>query len=199
MVAQGWYRQSPERTRLVARLAAGGILVAAILLTVVLALTTNAALVGIGLVLGAMALLVVAGSFPARTGKGSAVLARVQGFRLYIATAEAEQIRFLERENVFSEFLPYAIVFGLTNRWARVFADLGAAAEQDLYWYGGTGAFPAGHDLSSFGRTIGAFTTATAGVIATAPASTSSTSGVSGFGGGGFSGGGAGGGGGGSW
>jgi hypothetical protein len=199
MVEQGWYRQSPERTRLVARFAAVGLLVAAVLVTVVLALTTQAALLGLGLILGAVALLVVAGSFPARTGKGSAVLARVQGFRLYIASAEAEQIRFLERENIFSEFLPYAIVFGLTTRWARVFATLGTVPETELYWYGGAGGFPAGHDMSQFGRTIGAFTTATAGVIATAPVSTSSTSGASGFGGGGFSGGGAGGGGGGSW
>jgi uncharacterized membrane protein YgcG len=199
MVEQGWYRQSPERTRQVARFAAVGLLVVALGVTVLLALFTQAALLGLGLVVGAVALLAVAGSFPARTGKGSAVLARVQGFRLYIATAEAEQIRFLERENVFSEFLPYAIVFGLTTRWARVFADLGTAAEQELYWYGGAGGLPVGGDLSHFGRTIGAFTTATAGVIATAPASTSSTSGASGFGGGGFSGGGAGGGGGGSW
>ena len=46
----------------------------------------------VGLVAGAVALLAVAGSFPARTGRGSAVLARVRGIRLYIATAEAEQM-----------------------------------------------------------------------------------------------------------
>jgi uncharacterized membrane protein len=160
-----------------------------------LALFTSAALLGLGLVLGAVALLVVAGRFPARTGKGSAALARVQGFRLYIATAEAEQLKFLERENVFSEFLPYAIVFGLTGRWARVFASLGDAPAEGLYWYGGPSAF----SMSHFGRSIGAFTTMTAGIIATAPASTPGPSGSSGFSGGGFSGGGAGGGGGGSW
>jgi len=197
MVAQGWYRQSPERTRLVARLVAVGVLVGAVLLTVLLALFTGAALLGVGLVLGAVALLVVAGRFPARTGKGSAALARVQGFRLYIATAEAEQLKFGERENVFSEFLPYAIVFGLTGRWARVFASLGDAPAEGLYWYGGPSVF----SMSHFGRSIGAFTTTTAGIIATTASAsgTPGSSGLSGFSGGGFSGGGAGGGGGGSW
>ena len=35
-------------------------------------------------------------------GTGSAALARVQGFRLYIATAEVEQMKFQEREQIFS-------------------------------------------------------------------------------------------------
>jgi hypothetical protein len=195
MVDQGWYRQSPQRTRTVARTIAVGVLVAAVVVTVALAVFTQVALVGLGLIAGAVALLVVAGRFPARTGRGSAALARVQGFRLYIATAEAEQIKFLERENVFSEFLPYAIVFGLTGRWARVFADLGTVEPSDLYWYGGM----AGATMAQFERSMARFTTTTSGVVAASPPSTPSSSGVSGFGGGGFSGGGAGGGGGGSW
>jgi hypothetical protein len=195
MVSQGWYRQSPATTRAVARTAAVGLVLASIAVTVVLAFTTHAALLGVGLTVGAVALLAVAGSFPARTGRGSAVLERVRGFRLYIATAEAEQIRFLEKRDVFSEFLPYAVVFGLTSRWAKVFASIGEVAPDDLYWYTGRSGFT----MDQFGRSIGAFTVATSGVIATAPASSPSASGSSGFSGGGFSGGGAGGGGGGSW
>ena len=151
----------------------------------------GAGLVGLGLVVAALAGLFVAGSFPARTGRGSAMLARIQGFRLYIATAEAEQIKFQEREQIFSEFLPYAIVFGLADRWAGVFAQLGADGRSGLYWYTGQ----PGWSMLYFGASIGSFTTATAGTIATTPPSASGSSGFSG----GFSGGGGGGGGGGSW
>ena len=47
------------------------------------------------------------------------MLARVQGFRLYVATAEADQIAFQEREEIFSRYLPYAMVFGLVVRLAE--------------------------------------------------------------------------------
>jgi hypothetical protein len=198
MLTQGWYRQSPETTRLAAYGVAVAVLVLALVATVVLALTTHLALLGVGLVVAALALLAVAGRFPARTGKGSAVLARVQGFRLYIATAEAEQLRFAEREHIFSEYLPYAIVFGLTERWAAVFADLDTAspdtagAGSPLYWYSGV----AGWNIAQVNRSISGFTDATTGSIASTPPS---AAGSSGFSGGGFSGGGGGGGGGGSW
>lgn len=195
MVKQGWYRQSPERTRGAARGIAFVILLASIGITVLLGLLTHAALIGLGLVLGAMVLFAVAGRFPARTGQGSAMLARVQGFRLYVATAEAAQIRFEEREEIFSRYLPYAMVFGLADRWAGEFAQLGAVQPDGapgLYWY--TGA--PGWSMLYFGESIGSFNTTTVGTIATTPPS---ASGSSGFGGGGFSGGGGGGGGGGSW
>jgi len=193
MVTQGWYRRSPATTRRIARLVAAGLVVVALVLTCGLSLF-GAGLVGLGLVVAALAGLFVAGSFPARTGRGSAMLARIQGFRLYIATAEAEQIKFQEREQIFSEFLPYAIVFGLADRWAGIFAQLGsvgADGRSGLYWYTGQ----PGWSMLYFGASIGSFTTATAGTIATTPPSASGSSGFSG----GFSGGGGGGGGGGSW
>jgi hypothetical protein len=193
MVEHGWYRRSPAQTRAVARVSAVGVVVIAIGVTALLARFTQAALVGVGLVVGALVLLAVAGRFPARTGRGSAVLARVQGFRLYIATAEAEQIKFQEREQIFSRYLPYAMVFGLADRWAGIFSDIGAAGPDGagLYWYTGQ----PGWSMLYFGQSIGSFTTTTVGTIASTPPSASGGSGFSG----GFSGGGGGGGGGGSW
>jgi uncharacterized membrane protein YgcG len=195
MVDQGWYRQSPARTRSVARTTAVIILLASLGVMLLLAGFTQAALLGLGLIVGSLVLLLVAGRFPARTGKGSAVLARVLGFRLYIATAEAEQMKFQEREQIFSEFLPYAMVFGLTERWARTFADMGGARPDgtgDLYWYSGPTYWGDGR----FNEAIGGFSAAAAVAVA---ASTPSASGSSGFSASGFSGGGGGGGGGGSW
>ncbi len=196
MVAQGWYRRSPRATRAMARGIAFVIVLGAVGVTVLLALLTHLALLGLGLVAGALVLLAVAGRFPARTGRGSAVLARVQGFRLYVATAEAEQLKFQEREEIFSRYLPYAIVFGLADRWAGIFASVGVGAPGStgtggLYWYSGL----PGWSLLYFPQSIGSFATTTTGSIAMATPSASGSSGFSG----GFSGGGGGGGGGGSW
>ena len=77
---------------------------------------------------------------PARTDDGTAVLAQSLGFRRYLATAEANQLRFEEGEDIFSRYLPYAIVFGLADRWARVFSELaaqGRAFEQPGWYVGG--------------------------------------------------------------
>ena len=49
---------------------------------------------------------------------------QVEGFRKYLATAEADQLRFEEGEDIFSKYLPWAIAFNLADRWAKVCADL---------------------------------------------------------------------------
>ena len=51
---------------------------------------------------------------------------RPRGFREYIRTAEAEQLRFEEGQDIFSRYLPFAVVFGETDRWVRIFGPLAA-------------------------------------------------------------------------
>lgn len=196
VVQRGWYRRSPATTRQVARLLGVVGLLVAIGITVFLGLFTHVALIGVGLVIAAIAFLAVAGRFPARTGRGSAVQERIRGFRLYVATAEKDQIAFQERAQIFSEFLPYAMVFGLVEHWAGIFADLDVSGSPELSWFSGN--FVAGYTIGAFASSFNGFTTAATGTVATAAAS---ATGASSFGGGGadFSGGGAGGGGGGSW
>jgi hypothetical protein len=194
VIAEGWYARSPQKTRQSALGIAIGLLLASVLVTFVLSFA-GLSLIGLGLVVAAVALVIASRWFPARTGKGSAMLARVQGFRLYIATAEVEQIKFQEREEIFSNYLPYAMVFGLVDRWAGIFKDLANSrtdGTDGLYWYAGG----LGWSMLYFNQSIGSFATTTVGTIATTPPS---ASGASGFSGGGFSGGGGGGGGGGSW
>jgi hypothetical protein len=192
VVRLGWFRRRPDTTR--QRWKALGVVCTALGagLTYLLARYTHAGLVGIACVLAGLVLVVVSSRMPARTAKGSAALARVLGFRQYLRTAEAEQLRFEERADIFSRYLPYAIVFGETDRWARAFASLAddprsAAA---IGWYVG----PVGWNFGHFGDSMQSFSTTTSGAIA----ATAASSGGSGFGGG-SSGGGFGGGGGGSW
>ncbi len=196
---RGWFRGNPQTAR--GRWAGRGIVLMVLggLLSAALAQATSLALVGIGLVVVGLVTLVTARTAPARTAAGSAVLAQTEGFRLYLATAEADQLRFEEDEDLFSRYLPFAISFGLTERWARVFAEL-AARGADLptpSWYLGSwgyGGFWA--SAGTLDRDLTAFTSAAASAVS---APTPGSSGSSGFGGGGSSGGGGGGGGGGSW
>ena len=103
--------------------------------------------------------------------------------------AETHMARWAEEENVFSRFLPYAIVFGLTEKWARAFAQLGQLPPTP--WYVGARPF----STYGFVSSVDNFAVSSAGTLSSRPAA----SGSSGLGGGGFSGGGGGGGGGGSW
>jgi uncharacterized protein (TIGR04222 family) len=196
---QGWFRGNPSSVRI--RWVVYGVLLTAagIGLTVLLALKTSFGLVGAAVAVSGLVLLVLAPRMPARTAKGTTLLAQAEGFRLYLEKAEASQIRFEEGQDIFSRYLPFAIVFGVAERWAKVFADL-AASGVDLAtptWYiGSSYIYGSAFNYAAFGSSMNDFSTTTSGSIA---AATPSSSGSSGFGGGGFSGGGGGGGGGGSW
>ncbi|HCC05479.1 TPA: hypothetical protein DEP58_04215 [Patescibacteria group bacterium] len=133
---------------------------------------------------------------PVKTKEGVLLKEYLEGFKRYLSVAEKDRIDFhsspdqdkAEPEKTMSLFdacLPYAIIFGVEEKWAEKFEDI---YQVEPHWYsGGAGhAFAAGafaSDLSSFTADIS---------TATAPQS-------SGAHGGGSSGGGFGGGGGGSW
>ena len=132
-----------------------------------------------------------------RTAEGRAVCDQVEGFRTYLATAEAEQLRFEEGEDIFSRYLPWAIIFELADRWAEICGDLvrmGRLPDTVPYWYVGN------YHMSSFntGFVTGSLATA-ATPVASSGSSGSGFGGGSSFSGGGFSGGGGGGGGSSSW
>ncbi|HEV3353442.1 MAG TPA: DUF2207 domain-containing protein [Acidimicrobiales bacterium] len=187
---RGWFVRRPNRVR--AFWTAMGILasIVGIAALVVLAALTHVALLGIPLALAGLLLLAVAHWMPARTAKGYGVLQRTRGFKRFIDESEKERARFAERKNLFSEYLPYAIVFHATDKWARAFAGLDGQLPDTGGWYVSPNLFT----LAAFSSAMDGFTTTTAGTIASTPG----TSGSSGFSGG-FSGGGGGGGGGGSW
>lgn len=188
-VERRWFSERPDKVR--SRWVALGVsaLVVAVGATVALAAFTHWGLLGIPLILGAVVLLASSGRMPARTAKGTAMLRRVRGFRTVIETAETHMARWAEKELVFTRFLPFAVVFGATEKWAKAFEALGI--EPDTSWY----VSPHPFAYASFARSMDGFAVTTGGTIASTP----SGSGSSGFSSGGFSGGGGGGGGGGSW
>lgn len=98
-----------------------------------------------GLVISAVILLAGGRGRTPRTAEGSAVRIQALGFREYLTKAEASQIRFEEARDLFSRYLPYAMVFGVADRWAKVFAQVAASAHLqglgdayfDLTWIDG--------------------------------------------------------------
>ncbi|TDW93478.1 putative membrane protein DUF2207 [Kribbella pratensis] len=131
-----------------------------------------------------------------RNPAGRAVADQLIGFRKYLATAEADQLRFEEGEDIFSKYLPWAIAFGLADRWQKVCEQLVAAGRipPDPYWYSGPSYYTSGWTAGAVGATV-------ANTFSPPPTPSSSGGGggsSSGFSGG-SSGGGGGGGGGGSW
>lgn len=197
-VSQGWFPTRPDRVRarwhgvgVAVTVVGGGLVFLAFRYAVGLVLLAAAVAV-VGLYLLAMS-----GRFPHRTAQGSAMLSRVQGFKELFDVGEGERQAFAESKGLFSRYLPYAIVFGMAERWAGVFKDLGLTPQEMGVgdWY----VSPYGYDAFAFSRVMTGFATTTSGSIAMSAPSSSASSGSSGFGGGGFSGGGFGGGGGGSW
>jgi len=190
--AQGWFTRDPSTAQVSTGCLGMLVLFLAIGVTVMLALWTSLGLLGIPLILLGLFWTFSARWAPARTAKGSALLRRTDGFRRFIEESEKERARFAERKNLFSEYLPYAVVFGATEKWAKAFAGLDGEPPDTGYWYRSTTPF----EYAAFSHAMDGFTTTTAGMLTSTPPS---TSGSSGFSGGGSSGGGGGGGGGGSW
>ena len=136
------------------------------------------------------------------TPEGRKLLDQIEGFRMYMSTAEKERIKALARVDMpedtprhFESLLPYAIALGVEKEWAARFDDVLKKVQYSPEWYSGT--YPLYH------MNAAAFMTGLSGGLGTAVASSSmapgSSSGFGGGGGGGFSGGGGGGGGGGGW
>jgi len=189
-MAKGWFARKPGTVKVLYGLLGVLVLGAGIALTILLAASTHAALLGVPLIIGGILLLIAARWMPKRTAKGYAVLRHALGFKRFIDESEKRRAEFAERKNLFSEYLPYAVVFGATKKWAKAFADLGDQPDTSS-WY--VAQHPL--DYALFSSAIDGFAVTSSGTLTSAPAS----SGSSGFSGGGFSGGGGGGGGGGSW
>ncbi len=133
--------------------------------------------------------LIAAPFMPKRTKAGVDAYWQARGFKLFLEKAEKYRLKWQEKEHIFEQYLPYAMVFGVADKWSKAFKDLQQAPPD---WYHGA----AGGQFNTLllWSALSNFTSVSAASFAPPAAS-----GSSGFGGGGFSGGGFGGGGGGSW
>lgn len=145
------------------------------------------------------------------------IRAQIEGFRMYLDTAEEDRLEKLNPPEktaaLFERYLPYAMALGVENRWAKRFTGILAAASiddavtaQDRPWYSSPSGIAS--DPGALTDALGRSFTTTIASAASAPGqssggssggSSSSSSSSSGSSGGGSSGGGGGGGGGSGW
>ena len=160
---------------------------------------------GIPLVIGVLVLMVLtvvvfAVLIKAPTPAGRKLLDEIEGFKLYLAVAERDELKSLPGPDAapvldamrYESLLPYAVALDVEDAWTKKFtlaagAAAVAAATAHIAWYRGSDI----GDLSSFTQAIGSSLSSQIASSSSVPGSSS------GGGGGGSSGGGGGGGGGG--
>jgi uncharacterized membrane protein YgcG len=126
-----------------------------------------------------------------RTKTGDAYMEKILGFRDFLLHAEKDRINTLVNENpeYFYNVLPFAMVLGVTDKWARKFQDITIEPPR---WYRTdryVGTFSSVMFVQSINESMGHFTSS----MTSAPSSSGGSAG------GGSSGGGSGGGGGSNW
>lgn len=130
----------------------------------------------------------------APTARGRKAMDEIEGFKMYLVTAEKDRLEALHppqmTPELFEKYLPYAMALNVENEWAEKFENEVSESVRTAhrsYWYHGQSS----SNFASKAFVTG-FTTSLASSVASASAS-------SGSGGSGSSGGGGGGGGGGGW
>lgn len=138
---------------------------------------------------------------PKKTKRGALAKDHISGLKLYMSVTEKDRMKFhmspekvdiLKGESnrnpdLFEKLLPFAMVLGVEEEWAKKFADI---YKNPPSWYEDTTGVP--FSASMFTSSMSSFSNSASTSMASSPSSASG-------GGSGFSGGGAGGGGGGSW
>lgn len=130
VVRQKWYARAPRRAGsgagvILAGLAAGG-------LVAVVGFAGSGLLAGASILASSLVLARFARGRTPRTALGSAVRIQALGFKTYLATAVADQFKFEEASGIFSRYLPYAMVFGVADHWAKVFSQVARAQSPEL-------------------------------------------------------------------
>ncbi|MDR2620940.1 MAG: DUF2207 domain-containing protein [Propionibacteriaceae bacterium] len=198
-----WFRGYPGATKALFTVFGIGLLILGVF-AVSQVRAAGAGLWGAALALIGLVGVVMSFKVSNRSALGSAVNAQVEGFKEYLTTAEADQIKWEEGQDIFSEYLPWAIIFDCVERWTKVFATLAAQGVYTVtpYWYYGYGPRGLG-SFQNFSEGLVAMSSSLQQMVSSATdyahsGQSAAMSGGSGFGGGGFSGGGGGFGGGGS-
>ncbi|MEF3692038.1 MAG: DUF2207 domain-containing protein [Candidatus Moraniibacteriota bacterium] len=146
--------------------------------------------VGLSAVISGLIITVFGFFMPKRTLAGAEIHWKIKGFKLFMETVDKDRAKFYEQENIFEKFLPYAVLFEITDIWIKRIKEIYG----EEYFTNHAPAWYVGHSLAGFNADN--FNSALSDLSDSISASTSAPSGSGGSGG---AGGGGGGGGGGGW
>jgi hypothetical protein len=188
LVSGGYYLQRPDKVK-AKWMGLTFLTVGALAGLAILTVKTNWGMFSIAaLVIAAGVSGIIIGGFaqimPARTTAGARAREAALGFKEFLSRVEEERYKkMITSPEMFEQFLPFAMAFGVAEKWATAFRDM--YREPPTWYVGGTGQFNA----VSFSRDIDSMSSAAASSMSSSPSSSGSS-------GGGSSGGGSGGGGG---
>ncbi len=135
LVAQGYFHKTP----LSAVLRFTGLLFLELIVVIVWAVLFSGAAATLGVVAGVAAAVIFIILLPSRTEKGVAAKDSILGLKMYLEVAEAERIKKLQSPDapyapksagpkqtvkLFEKLLPYAMVLGVEEQWAKQFEAL---------------------------------------------------------------------------
>ncbi|HWL39793.1 MAG TPA: DUF2207 domain-containing protein [Gemmatimonadaceae bacterium] len=188
LVSKGYYLDRPDRVKQKWIVLALATAAAGAGLSTVAAAKLGGAIspvaVAAAAAVSAVVLLVFALIMPARTIAGARAREATLGFEEFLGRVESDRYdRMITSPEMFERFLPYAMAFGIEDRWARAFEQI--YREPPKWYTSNRGHFNVADLASSMSR----MSSAAASSMSSSPSS-------SGSGGGGSSGGGSGGGGG---
>ncbi len=188
LVASGYYRERPDQVKakwavLAVMCAFVGVGLAILAIKQAWVTISPVALIAASLA-STIILLIFSRIMPARTTPGARAREATLGFKEFLERVETERYRkMITSPEMFERYLPFAMAFGVEEKWARAFENI---YRDPPSWYsGGTGHFSPG----GFASSMGSMSSAASSSMSSSPSS-------SGSGGGGSSGGGSGGGGG---
>ena len=187
LIDKKYFPANPENVKNIYRFSGIGVIVVGFFLL-------SSPLLGISIAVSGIVVIFFSGFMPRKTKRGVHLNEELLGFREFIDRAEADRIRRMAAEDptLFDRVLPYALVFGLEDKWADAFSEMYREPPSWYYSPYYRDSFSPHLFVNDLGRGLT--------VMNSTMRSTPKRSGSSGFsGGGGSSGGGFGGGGGGSW
>src|SRR6266436_10030766 len=117
-------------------------------------------------VLSTMILAVFAQIMPARTVAGARAREATLGFKEFLSRVEEERMKkLITSPEMFERFLPFAMAFGVADKWAKAFEDI--YREPPRWYSGGSGSFNA----MSFSQSISSMSSAAASSMSSSPSS----------------------------
>jgi uncharacterized membrane protein len=191
LVTKGYFPTNPENVRNTYMGIGGFILFGMFfLIAPLLSVLSWSLIVGIGL--SGLIIMIVGRFMSAKTLKGAECRWQILGLEEFIKTAEADRLKFQEKENIFEKLLPYAMALNIADKWTKAFDGIYRTPPS---WYSSNDPyFMTNFSTIYFLSSLNSFSGNMQQSFVSSPRSSGS-----GFGGGGFSGGGGGGGGGGAW
>ena len=168
MVRLRWFSRSPSRVRGIWTVSGMVTTVVGVLLTGLLAAFTSAAFTGLAVIIAGAAITAGAQYMPAKTKLGSSVFAHTMGFRDYLLSPRAQSAPPGQRVELYSRYLPYAVIFDDVERWANILAEAAITdlspeelTGDGLAWYTG----PQEWRIEDFTNSITTFVVTLTGVL----------------------------------